>query len=378
MISMPRGHFNHKGRIGEVGGSLPKGQVNLANLFRVLKGGPNSGNHGHAGRLGHRGGSSPNKVNSIAAGWMSQIRGIADSLHVDEVKHWFSLDGDGKMDLYHDDKDRYERLKTLTDEFKKFQIDQNHPLREVISQGQIKEVLNRMTQPDLSDKDLSKLPTKDNYRAWMFQKYGVVADNLSGENAKRYGEALNDINAKHGIVGGFFLKGVDAAWQKQGERGGDFDSAYQTIHVPNRLGQGGQPQDAKNVLIHEYAHYLDGYVLGKPTIVNLKANSSKGGKNVIVMRKDSREEWLTSQYAANLGYSKEQKEGYAKYDYFEAKTTPWYRDPSKINNLGYKDYSPHELLATMYTDHINGKLGSSNYYSKDELSWFNDKVLPHL
>lgn len=48
-------HFNHKGRPGLVGGSLPKG--NLQDLFLILKGSSRSGNYGHVGRPGKKGGS---------------------------------------------------------------------------------------------------------------------------------------------------------------------------------------------------------------------------------------------------------------------------------------------------------------------------------
>lgn len=60
---MSRGHFNHAGRIGMIGGSLPKGQTNLTKLFSILKGGSGSGNYRHAGRKGKRGGSSTTSVN---------------------------------------------------------------------------------------------------------------------------------------------------------------------------------------------------------------------------------------------------------------------------------------------------------------------------
>jgi len=52
---MARGYFNHKGRPGLVGGSLPRN--NLSFLFTILKGGKGSGNFGHAGRPGKKGGS---------------------------------------------------------------------------------------------------------------------------------------------------------------------------------------------------------------------------------------------------------------------------------------------------------------------------------
>ncbi|RJQ27302.1 hypothetical protein C4577_01670, partial [Candidatus Parcubacteria bacterium] len=35
---MPRGHFNHKGRPGLIGGSLPKGQATLTGIYQALKG----------------------------------------------------------------------------------------------------------------------------------------------------------------------------------------------------------------------------------------------------------------------------------------------------------------------------------------------------
>lgn len=56
-------HYNHKGRPGLVGGSLPRN--NLGQLFSILKGGPKSGNFGHSGRLGKRGGSSPSSRQQI-------------------------------------------------------------------------------------------------------------------------------------------------------------------------------------------------------------------------------------------------------------------------------------------------------------------------
>lgn len=59
-------HYNHKGRPGLVGGSLPKNQ-NLNNLFLRLKGGAGSGNKGHAGIPGHRGGSAP-QISLISVG----------------------------------------------------------------------------------------------------------------------------------------------------------------------------------------------------------------------------------------------------------------------------------------------------------------------
>lgn len=70
---------------------------------------------------------------------------------------------------------------------------------------------------------------------------------------------------------------VDTAWQRAGERGGEFDSAYGVIRVPTRLQGGGQDQDAKDVLNHEYAHYLDAYVLGSPNITTKQLKGS--GKN---------------------------------------------------------------------------------------------------
>lgn len=57
---MPKGYFNHKGRPGKLGGSLPRN--NLSSLFSILKGGPGSGNKGHAGIPGHRGGSAPKNL----------------------------------------------------------------------------------------------------------------------------------------------------------------------------------------------------------------------------------------------------------------------------------------------------------------------------
>lgn len=64
---MPRGHFNHKGRPGKLGGSLPKGATNLGKLFQVLKGSSRSGNFGHEGRPGKRGGSVSNLRSLIAS-----------------------------------------------------------------------------------------------------------------------------------------------------------------------------------------------------------------------------------------------------------------------------------------------------------------------
>lgn len=49
--------FNHKGRPGLLGGSLPRND--LSGLFSILKGGVGSGNIGHAGRPGKHGGSAP-------------------------------------------------------------------------------------------------------------------------------------------------------------------------------------------------------------------------------------------------------------------------------------------------------------------------------
>lgn len=49
-------HFNHKGRPGLVGGSLPRKNT-LQSLFEILKGSSTSGNYGHSGRLGKKGGS---------------------------------------------------------------------------------------------------------------------------------------------------------------------------------------------------------------------------------------------------------------------------------------------------------------------------------
>lgn len=57
-------HYNHKGRPGLLGGSLPRN--NLSGLFSILKGGAGSGNRGHAGRLGKRGGSGPSLIQTIS------------------------------------------------------------------------------------------------------------------------------------------------------------------------------------------------------------------------------------------------------------------------------------------------------------------------
>lgn len=64
---MPRGHYNHKGRPGKLGGSLPKDATNLGKLFQVLKGSSRSGNFEHQGRPGKRGGSTSNFRSMIAS-----------------------------------------------------------------------------------------------------------------------------------------------------------------------------------------------------------------------------------------------------------------------------------------------------------------------
>ncbi|RJR10603.1 hypothetical protein C4588_02935 [Candidatus Parcubacteria bacterium] len=56
-------HYNHKGRPGKVGGSLPSN--NLTRLFFILKGGAGSGNFNHGGIPGHQGGSTPESRSSL-------------------------------------------------------------------------------------------------------------------------------------------------------------------------------------------------------------------------------------------------------------------------------------------------------------------------
>lgn len=343
--------------------------MSLTKFLIKLAGGAGSGNHGHSGRLGKRGGSAPS-INSTAAGYMGIVNQLADELNVDDVREWNSLGFDGQMDLYHDNPEKFEKMKALSDQFRGYKVPIDHPVTEHLGVGQAKEILNRMAQPALSDKELSRLPTKDNYKAWFYQKYGVVANDLSGDNAKRYGEALDDIAKKHGVVGGFFLNGVDTAWQKQGEKGGEWDSAYNSIKVPTRLPKGGQSQDAKDVFSHEYAHYLDSHVLGKPNVTNQRV------RGAVVNRKDDRSGWLTTQQAESMGYSKEQRPGYTQYT-AGGKQTSWYKDTTKVERIGYKDWTPHELIAGMFEDHMANRL-SSNSYSKHELDWFNGEVLSRL
>lgn len=92
---MPKGHFNHKGRPGKLGGSLPKGSNSLAHLFAVLKGGARSGNFEHSGIPGHRGGSQArggmvNRIRNLqlldrnSPEYMEKIRKISQELGLDE------------------------------------------------------------------------------------------------------------------------------------------------------------------------------------------------------------------------------------------------------------------------------------------------------
>lgn len=343
--------------------------MGLSRLLVKLAGGTGSGNFNHLGRPGKHGGSGP-KVNSTFSSYMGMINQMGNELKVDELIEWRALGTDGQMDLFHDNREKFERLRELDNQFRAYKVLYDHPITEHLGVGQAKEILNRMVQPPLSDKELSRLPSKDNYKAWFYQKYGVVADELSGDNAKRYGEALDDIAKKHGVVGGFFLKGVDTAWQKQGEKGGDFDSPYMTIHVPTRLPRGGHSQDAKDVMNHEYAHYLDAYVLGKPNITNTRA------KGAVVNRKDDRSGWLTTRQAESMGFSKEPKEGYTQYT-AGGKQTSWYRDTSRVKNIGYKDWTPHEQIAKMFEDYMAGR-SLTHDYSKSEIDWFDSQVLSKL
>jgi len=242
----------------------------------ILKGSGSSGNFGHLGRPGVRGGSGPG-MNGIAANYTSILHQVGKDLNIDDVRKFKSMSFDQQMELATKDRAEFDRLKEVTDNFKKFKFSDSDSVTTLLSPTNAKLILNRMSDPVLSQKELSKSPTKDNYQSWFYQKYGVVAEDLSGSNAKRYGEALDAIDERHGVVGGFFIKGVDTAWQRAGERGGEFDSAYGVIRVPTRLQGGGQDQDAKDVLNHEYAHYLDAYVLGSPNITTKQLKGS--GKN---------------------------------------------------------------------------------------------------
>lgn len=343
--------------------------MNLTRFLIKLAGGSGSGNFGHSGRFGKVGGSGPT-LNSTASNYMRLVNQLGDELSIDDVREWNSLGFDGQMDLFHDNKEKFEKLKSLSDQFRSYKVPVDHPITEHLGVGQAKEILNRMAQPPLSDRELSKLPNKDNYKAWFYQKYGIVADDLSGENAKRYGEALDDIAKKHGVVGGFFLSGVDRAWQLQGEKGGEWDSAYSSMKVPTRLPKGGHSQDAKDVLSHEYAHYLDSHVLGKPNVTNTRV------RGAVVNRKDDRTGWLTIRQAESMGFSKEPREGYTQYT-AGGKATSWYRDTSRVQRIGYKDWTPHEQIAKMFEDHMAGR--SFNHdYSKSETDWFNSEVLSRL
>lgn len=342
---------------------------NLNLLKIILKGGFGSGNFGHSGRPGFVGGSAVG-INTIAKAYTGVIHKVANELGVNEVRKYRSMSFEEQMQLATDNRIEFNRLKKLDDDFRQFNFENNSPVLDMLSQAKAKELLNRIADPLLSQKDLSKAPSNDNYKAYFFQKYGICATNLTGQSAKRYAEALDAIGARHGLVGGFFIEGVDRAWQNRGERGGEFDSAYITLRLPNRLPAGSSLQDAKDVLNHEYGHYLDAYVLGSPDV---EVKRLKGSRGDVTVRIDNKKSWLTSMQADALGYTRQDKPGNVKFD----SSSEWSRDPDKVKRIGYKDKTPHELLAVMFEDYMADRLDKAEY-SEFELNWFKIEIIPKL
>ena len=328
---------------------------------------------------GRKGTSSPSsKTTDRFATSLAQVEATAKELYTDEVKKFRQMSHDESYALIMKKDGEYERLRDLSQGYFA-----SAPAVSGLNSNQVKLVLARLLPPALSKKELDRPPTNENYKDWLFQKRQVTVHNITAQCARRVADAIDEIEAVHPFVGGFFIEGVNAEWQKSGERGGQWRSESLTMSIPSRLGKFTLDENAKNTIKHEYGHFLDSDVLGRPNFVIRELKERDGIVHKIRTYEGSGR--LSIRTAVEeLGFSKTPQSGWEEYS---DKPMGWYRDTSKRLWEDYKDASPMEMFAETYLSYINsfgpnrrsepGMLPTT-VYSPEEIAWFDRHVRPGL
>lgn len=336
------------------------------------KGGPGSGNWLHKGREGSVGGSTPSNYtlpNASTTVRFKELQAAAlehlNQFDAEAIQKYNSLRAAG-FDSWTNFRD------TNPEEYARIQEEATRyhesPAHEMIGKSHESWLLSRMTEPPLSEKELSKAPTKTNAPAYMYQKYGVVIDpDLPTTTTKLLAEEFDNISKVHSFQGGFFVHGNDASYREVASHAGIFDSASMVMEVPKRPTKTVSEDLIREVVVHEYAHFVDANVLGQAIIE--RRELKRMGRTPLVQYTAKREGEYSEGTTTHM-YSKEPKEGFSK---SKVRDFGYYRK-DEGHRLEYKDTAPTELFATMYESLIHRGLpaiiGTNSAYTPMEKEWF--------
>jgi len=337
-----------------------------------IKGGAGSGNWFHEGREGLVGGSSTSGYtmpNVPTASRFKELQAAAlehlNQFDAEAIQKYNSLRAAGFDTWTNFRDDNPAEYTRIQEEARKYN---EAPSHELIGKEHSRWLLSRMPEQPLTEKELSKAPTKTNALAYMYQKYGTVIDpDLPFTTTKLLAEEFDNISKVHPFQGGFFVHGNDASYREVASHAGIFDSASMVMEVPNRVTKTIPEDLIREVVTHEYGHFMDANILGKATIERVEAK--RMGRSPLIVYRAKREGYFSESTTMHM-YSKEPREGFSK---SKIGDFGYYRK-DEGHRFDYKDSAPTELFATMYESLVHRGLqvitGKNSAYTPLEIEWF--------
>jgi len=241
-------------------------------------------------------------------------------------------------------------------------------------------------QPALTEAELKKLPTQENYLGWFFQNYGIIMPE-SFDHPKLIQRFAKDIKKIQKTWGGFYggfvlyVESLDFYGTNRWY-GGAWDGATNvlTIKDPFSDDEDDDLESFDRNFFHEYAHRIDSTVLGQlvPAVETVVNDNGKIW-NIPSLSIDGS---YSMQNPEKVGFSKEKHPGYIQYE-SPYSTTEWWRDP-KLTKFShepdrlkrfYGNKNPAELFAMMNEIYVAQNGTFQGYaYSEQEIAWFQEIV----
>jgi hypothetical protein len=233
----------------------------------------------------------------------------------------------------------------------------------------IDNLLSAFLLPALSENDLRQPPTEDNYVSWFFQNYGILLDRPADTEPvfqALYLAIQKSIEEEHPFVGGFILSvfnlpgraldgsstNIAAAWLPQMNR----------MIFPVYGSSDGADADFFMRFLHEYSHFLDCCVVGENQI--LGENSTEAGEMT----------YFSANHANQLGFSLSPLDDRYIQSSLPGAHNRWWRNRMYYTSREqqYKDHSPSECLAEMYSSYFGCGRDESHLqaFSQPEKEWF--------